>query len=256
MFSKVLSISFAVTMVLALGWYADSAQAQYVQDGMIGYWSFDASTIDGATIRDLSGNGNDATANFDLGIVDGKIGDALGFNFESGQYVDTGMMVTEEQYESLTMMAWAKPYTPHETFGSIMNCDDGGWDRGYGYRADTWEIQVGHGGDWLPGAMVDVNEWQHTVVIYTPTNVIFYKNGERFEFGDRTTPTTSVNTFIIGDDIPCGPNCSLNGAVDEVILYGRELSDDEVMANFTGGPSAVAPTDKLTSAWGRIKASR
>jgi len=255
MFAKTLTIFFAATIALGFALYTP-AQAQYVQDAMIGYWSFDASTIDGDTIIDVSGNGNDATINFGVNVVDGKIGDALEFDGESGHYVDTGLMITEEQYESLTMMAWAKPNVPHESWGSVMGCDDGGWDRGYGYRGDVWEIQVGHGGDWQPGATADIAEWQHTVLVYTPTNVIFYKNGERFEFGDRTTPTTSATPLLIGDDIPCGPNCSFPGAIDEVIIYGRALSDEEVMTNLTGGPSAVAPTDKLTSAWGRIKASK
>ena len=89
------------------------------------------------------------------------------FDGESGHYVDTGVMITEEHYESLTMMGWAKPSTPHEAWGSVMNCDDGGWDRGFGYRGDTWEIQVGHGGDWQAGAGdVDIDIWQHVVVIY------------------------------------------------------------------------------------------
>ena len=67
----------AVTVMLVLVCYV--AEAQYVQDGLLGYWSFDADTIDGKTVSDSSGNGNHAEANFDLEMVEGKIGDALLF---------------------------------------------------------------------------------------------------------------------------------------------------------------------------------
>ena len=174
----------------------------------------------------------------------------------SGHYVITELMVTEAQCASLTMMAWARPSKEHEAFGATMGCDDGGWDRGFGYRADVWEMQVGRGGEWQPGPTADINEWQHVVLAYTPTNVIFYKDGERFEFGERTTPTTSNNPFMIGDDIPCGPNCSFPGGIDEVLVYGRELTDAEVQQNFESEGAAVDSTDKLSLTWGAIKALR
>jgi hypothetical protein len=253
-FAKAFTIFFAATIALGFALYTP-VQAQYVQDGMIGYWSFDASTIDGDTIKDLSGNGNDGIINFDVKIVEGKIGDALEFDGVDNHYVDTGMMVTEEQYESLTMMAWAKPYMVDDYYTQIMGCDDGGWDRGYGYWADEWCIQVGHGGDWMPGDIVDIDEWQHTAVIYTPDNVYFYKDNQKSEFGKRTTPTTSANPLIIGGDIPCGP-CFVTGAIDEVMVYDHALTDAEIERNFNAKGFAVDAAGKLALTWGAIKASR
>ena len=154
------------------------------------------------------------------------------------------------------MMAWANPYRRHAAWGSVMNGDDGGWDRGYGYRLDEWEVQVGKGGDWQPGPKADFNEWQHTVVIYTPDEVIFYKDGDRFEFDDAV-PTVSNNTLIIGDDIPCGPVCTFPGAIDEVLVYGRALTDNEVQQNFRAkGGQAVDAIGKLALTWGSIKSER
>ena len=43
--------------------------------------------------------------------VKGKFGEALEFGNQNGHFVDTGLQITSKQYEELTMMAWAKPYT-------------------------------------------------------------------------------------------------------------------------------------------------
>ena len=253
MFAGKSSLFIMVAIMAVFAWY--QAEAQYVQNGLVGYWPFDSSTISGTTARDVVG-GHDGMINFPVKIVPGKVGDALEFPGENLASVVTDLMITEAQFASLTMMAWVKPAMPHDAWGQVMGCDDGGWDRGYGYRADDWEIQVGKGGEWQPGAKALIGEWRHTVCIYTPTNVIFYLNGERFEFGERTVPTTSVNPLMFGDDIPCGPNCSFPGPIDEILVYGRELSDAEVQQNFTSGPAAVRPADKLSLSWGAIKALR
>ena len=252
MFRRSLAKFVAVTVMLVLVCYV--AEAQYVQDGLLGYWSFDADTIDGKTVSDSSGNGNHAEANFDLEMVEGKIGDALLFGEVDGNRLTTELMVTEAQFESLTMMAWAKPNMVHPSWGSVMDCDDGGWDRGYGYRANNWEIQVGQGGEWQPGDEAEVDVWQHTVVIYTPTDVIWYHDGQRNEWGKRTVPTTSGNPLVIGGDVACGPTCVFHGPIDEVLVYGRELTDAEVTQNFEAEGAAVGSAGKLSLTWGAIKA--
>lgn len=256
MLSKNYTVFVAATIMLASSSYVDQAGAQYVKEDLLGYWSFDADTIAGDVIKDMSGNNNHGKINFPVKAVPGKVGGALEFDGGSSHYVATEVMITEEHFKSLTMMAWAKPYEAHGAWGSVMNADDGGWDRGFGYRADAWEIQVGHGGDWQPGELADLNVWQHTVLIYTPTNVIFYKNGKRFEFGKRTTPTTSSNPLIIGHGKPGCVSCAFPGAIDEVLLYGRELTDAEVQQNFKSEGFAVDAAGKLSLTWGAVKALR
>lgn len=252
MLCKSLSIFIMVVVVLTFTW---RTEAQYVKDGLIGYWPFDANTISGKTIEDVVGN-NDGVINFNVKLVEGKVGDALEFDGENDRYVATQLKISPAEYKELTMMAWAKPYRAHEAWCSVMNGDDGNWDRGYGYRLDTWEIQVGHGGDWQPGPIIEINKWQHTAVVYTVDNVIFYLNGERFDFGSPVTPGTSTQPLIIGDDIPCGPNCAFPGAIDEVLIYSRALSDAEVRQNFTATGTSVSSAGKLTTTWGEIKASK
>ena len=82
MFGKNLAIFVAVTVALTFACHA--AEAQYVKDGLLGYWPLDTDSISGDTIKDVSGNGNDGTINFPVKIVAGQVGDALEFDGENG----------------------------------------------------------------------------------------------------------------------------------------------------------------------------
>ena len=51
----------------------------------------------------------------------------------------------------------------------------------------------------------------------------------------------------------CG-NCGWLGAIDEVVIYQRDLSADEILLLMGKGPfAAVEPGGKLTATWGEIK---
>ncbi len=50
-----------------------------------------------------------------------------------------------------------------------------------------------------------------------------------------------------------------DGFIDEVAIYNRDLSEDEVAANFdaeANTATAVQPSDKLAHTWGAIKVSK
>jgi len=58
------------------------------------------------------------------------------------------------------------------------------------------------------------------------------------------------------------PRCGLEefppftGIIDEVSVYDRALSADEIQQSLAAEPSAVSPTEKLAGTWGEIRASR
>ena len=250
---KSFTMLFIASVIVAFAGYTSLASAQHVTDGLELYISFDADTCANDRCDDLAGN-HDAEFNFPIKHVPGQVNEAVEFDGENGHFALTNLLVNSNEFESVTMEAWGNPYEAHEAWGSLMNGDDGGWDRGYGYRNVLWEVQVGKGGDWQPGPEAVFNTWQHTVVIYTPDLVIFYWNGDRYEF-DEADPTESTQSLVIGDDIPCGPNCTFPGAIDEVRVYGRELTDAEVQQNYQGG-TAVESTGKIAVSWGEIKTLR
>jgi hypothetical protein len=263
MFNKNFALLVAVTILLTFAWLkwpslqvevaiTSEAEAQYVKEGLLGYWPFDVDTIKGETVKDVFGN-NDGTIKGAPKIVEGKVKEALEFNGAT-DYVSTNLLVSPKEYKELTMEAWAKPYIIPNDWDSVMNGDDGNWDRGFGLRGKKWEVQVGRAsGDWQPDTEVDLKEWQHLVAVYGVDKVVFYKNGERFDYHDAGTIAASVQPLVIGEDIPCG-NCYFQGAIDEVRVYGRALSENEVLKNFAAKGAAVEySTEKLSLTWGKIK---
>ena len=67
----------AVIFIAVIGIHRSvAARTVAVEDGLIGYWSFDKGTINGDTVMDLWGN-QDAQMIGDIQIVTGKIGEAI-----------------------------------------------------------------------------------------------------------------------------------------------------------------------------------
>ena len=150
-FHKSFTMLFIVSVVVAFSGYTSLAvcSTRYRWTGTL-YFIRCRYLLERCKCDDLAGN-HDAIFNFPIKHVPGQVNEAVEFDGINGHFAETNLLVNSNEFESLTMEAWANPYMEHEAFGAMMGGDDGGWDRGYGYRKDLWEIQVGKGGDWQPG---------------------------------------------------------------------------------------------------------
>ena len=53
MYNKILTITSVLTTIATFFVYANVAKAQFVTEGLVSYWSFEAETIEGKTVRDV-----------------------------------------------------------------------------------------------------------------------------------------------------------------------------------------------------------
>ena len=90
-----------IFMVLAAMW-ADTATAEIVKDGLVGYWTFDQENIVGDTVRDVVGN-NHGTMGGGPEIVAGKYGEAL--EFDGDDYVDIGDIEMDD-WPEISVSVW------------------------------------------------------------------------------------------------------------------------------------------------------
>ena len=75
--TKKVVLSLAAVLIAGLGiGIPVTAQTVVIEDGLIGYWSFDKDTVKGNTIEDIWGN-QDAEMIGKLQIVEGKFGEAV-----------------------------------------------------------------------------------------------------------------------------------------------------------------------------------
>ena len=248
----VLTVIFVLTAIV---WLADGVNGQIVEDGLIAHWTFDASDIEGETAKDVAG-GNDGAISGGPGIEAGKIGDAMRFDG-----VDDRVAITDEFMEgfaAFTVEAWAMPVDfPHDlkVFGGnkklALEIDPAEKKFRWAWRSVEGGWQAGI----LSSTVAEANTWYHLVATYDGSTQRLYVNGVE-EVSGVAGGTMNVNTDIItiGSYGPTHPGV-FSGLIDEVCIYDRALSVDEIQINYSA-PAAVSPVGNLAVTWGTVKTSK
>jgi len=257
-----LSMTLILTIVASLAWYANLAQANLVEDGLISYWSFNDSDIVGDTVKDLKGS-NDGTVAGDPEIVQGKVGEALYLDGD-GDHIDIpdapDLNTTSEE---LTICLWLsfKGTLPGNDWPCIMRKGhSSGQNYLFGLWAMTDEIYLTFTPPWQDrrsGLNVKQDDWSYAAmrVNAAADSVSFYVDGATSELalGHAALPTTDAD-IMIGGGIAADP-ADLHAVIDELCLYNRSLSDDELRQNqeATGLITAVKHVGKLSTTWATVK---
>jgi len=233
---KWLGMGLGIAIISAgfLVWSAD----QVKEKGLVGYWNFDEGK--GTVVKDSSGNGNNgeiAGAEW----VKGKVGNALEFNGEA--YVEIphskGFDLTQ-----LTIEMWIK--TPEEfEIASGWRClfskEAGGAVEGrdynfYTYSDDGIKVTQLHFSSAVFGATMfplpapyEPKTWHHVAITVDANgNHIYYSDGKKFAEAQGTPGEASGDyPVLIGK-----ADNFWNGVIDEVRLYNRALSPDEINAHY------------------------
>lgn len=208
-------------------------------DGLVGYWKFNGSDRPGAIVRDRSGNKNHGTVFGDPDHMRGIRNRA--FNFDGvDDYVDLGTVVGNfELTDSFSASAWIKP--------EVMN----GISRGIVTRipADTikgWHLKVtdlntirfvlrsgNYDVAWTDTSPLVAGQWYQVVGVWNGAEPKIYLNGVldsvRDAAGGLNTIGTAGHAYIGYDETTNG---YFDGAIDEVRIYNRALSDTEVAELF------------------------
>ena len=260
MFKKILPITFVMTLI-AIFMYADVAKTQQVvTDGLISYWTFDEADIDGKTAMDVFGK-NDGIINGESQIVLGKVGEALDFDGVD-DYVDCGDDASLKLKDAFSFEFFIYPRENTQNRHIISR---GIWNQG-GYWVQ--HSDPGHvGGIYLylhdvyldfiiPTGSSQLEVWQHFVITYDGTTVKSYKDGEFLNeaVAEGTIENIEGNFYIskyTGADMHY-----IDGIIDEVRVYKRAISQDEVESNMNAEGMAIESADKLAVTWGEMKVFR
>jgi len=109
------------------------------------------------------------------------------------------------------------------------------------------------------GFVPQLNTWYHIVGVYDGSNIIFYRNGVPLN-QTPATGTISANTGfqynLIGFDTSRGASSAFSGLIDEVRVYNRALSTEEIKRLYKIGattkvnvPRKDTLTDGLVGSW-------
>ena len=209
---------------------------------LVGWWTFDEG--EGTVAADLSGNGYDGTV-IDATWADGLNGSALDTTVG---YVDVPPEAwsTIEQYMTLALWVFGDPAAQPQSNVAVGAYEDPAANNSRVFSTHLpWSngnVYFDSGGSVAEGSYDRINkaaspeeyegEWRlWTFTKGDPCDVKIYLDGELWHSGTgMVRPMTGVTAFTIG----CAPNLATYyaGLIDDVKLYNRALTDEEVKASF------------------------
>ncbi len=251
-----------VFTLIALAWV--SIASADLLDGLVLYMPLDEGT--GKKITGLSENAFEGEIQGNAKWVDGKFGKALEFSASSDKvFIDDDPVFHIE--DEITQAAWINlnrlPSAHAIIFGTRSG---GGRNIGFGYGMNpSNNIKVWTNND--AGGFLDINDtktqlktgqWYYLAYTHTTDGsglVEIYVDGavsHSQKSNNPVGPAGAPNEVTIGT----WAGEAWPGIVDEVRLWNRALSPDEIKASMEMGPDellAVQPHGKLAASWGEIK---
>ncbi len=251
-------IAMTITAMLLL---AVSYTYALEQKDILVYYSFD--NIDGKTIRDESGNGNDAQLVNDGTLVDGQFGKAIHLNGGVVQLSPADDFVVPIGVNGeATLEAWfnMKSHSGHSGIVSIETIDAGCCEFRMMLNPSSnpfWD--AGHHKDKsLNNFTFDLDTWYHYVLVADGKEGKAYVDGEFI--GSHPENITfrkfeKAQIFVGAGEGPTSHPAE-DVIIDEVVIYSKALSADEVKASKelgVKGALAVEAEHKLALTWGQLK---
>lgn len=228
-------------------------------------WLFDEGS--GNVAKDYTGNGNDGNLINNPKWVDGKFGKALEFN-GTNSYVDVSApnglpkgsaARTVSLWFKWSEIKWPSPGVEIMGYGPNSNSTRlGMW---IGSSPHCLGIETCNFGVVFPWDG-DTN-WHHLVAAYPKGET----GADKFKIYfdgvlQKSEASGAIQNLNTGDSpltigvLPQAKVYYFNGIVDDVAIFGEELSEGDIKGIMKGGllkASAVSPSGKLATAWGKIK---
>jgi hypothetical protein len=217
---------------------AERREKLLADPGPLGYWSFEKFTA--SSVPDATGHG------FDLSIS-GKLTPAPGHVGQAGVFDGHSWLTSSERelfnLTNLTLSLWLKPDTIKGRHGLIGKRFAGAaapfvlslWDGSIDFEAcDTtgkWSY------NFHSPAAVKAGEWSHVAaVVQQGQGVTIYVNGQPVATKENAAERTmNMEPLVIGREAWAGVNmvhepCWYQGLLDEIKVFGRALTAEEVRA--------------------------
>ena len=275
--------AFLILALLGIAFLNNGYTAPIVTDGLVSYWTFDRRDITGDTVKDVWGE-NDGKIVGAPEIVDGQVREALAFD-GSDDYVDlTNLGGFGKRVGASTFEAWVKTGFKKDWTTLFKVLDQGcnmAWaidvnrsaKAGFPFAEDIVHYYLRQKSPAGCNAIaVEIafplsdDKWHHIVfgvVDAEQSDVAIYMDGERQEVivGDAKKLDTFI-PFVEPVYIGAANNRGkverfFPGVIDEVRIYDRPLTADEVSRNFESKIGlAVQASEKLTIVWAALKTVR
>jgi hypothetical protein len=225
-------------------WTFQTIPATPVTDpNLVGWWKMDDEG--GSMALDWSGFGHNGSLVGDPNWVDGYVGGAIeldGFD----DCVDVGNPDRLNLTTEVTLAAWIKPNTAANSADQSFVTKG---NNSYGLRqSNTNTLQFRLNETTVASSPVTSafnGQWHHLAGTFNGSQLLLYVDGAlQATTGFAGAVPTSVYAVNIGREA-VGNRFLYNGAIDEVRIYNRALTEDEIILAMRGDPlQAWAPTPR------------
>jgi len=213
-------------------------------EGLVAYYAFENDA------NDSSGNGFNGTIFGDPNFVEGIAGMALDFDGD-GDYIDCGNDPNFDITDKLTVATWVNIRSIPQAWSAVVNKGDSAWrisNNGtttgmhFGFENGTRGWQAANS-----ATQLNLSEWYHVCGVYdTSVGAKIYINGaEDGSNPDKEGITISTYNVWIGDNSQTSDRRYWDGLIDELKIYDRALSVDEVRY-LAGERAPVVPVHSYT----------
>ncbi|HCO92879.1 MAG TPA: hypothetical protein DIU00_02830, partial [Phycisphaerales bacterium] len=196
---------------------------------LIGWWKFDLGS--GNTALDWSGHENHGTLGGDPQWVEGIMDGALDLDFD---YVILDAAADDLTSRDFTLSAWIK--TTQDGEGNVFASNTGG-SHVLLFGVDNGNIYVDDGPDtnWPPA--VNDNQWHMITLVQSGTKILLYTDGIEVASITTSIDVTNETRWSIGQEWDgSSPSDFYLGMVDDVRMYNKALTPDEVAELMRGDP--------------------
>ena len=223
----------------------DAAVGAPAREGLVAYYAFEGA--DAALVADSSGNANNGTGR-DVARVAGRVGSGLSFNGRSS-VVTVPDAASLDLSRGMTLEAWVRPSSPtgwqtvvtKETSGNVV----------YGLFSSSDTSEVAGVVSFSPtqtivrAPQLTANAWAHLATAFDGSTLSLYVNG------DLASTVPAAGTILLSDGaLRIGGNDVwpewFAGIIDEVRVYNRALSRDEIRADMGAAGVPMPSSDAGT----------
>jgi len=216
----------------------------------VAYWSLDEGS--GNYTFDDSGNDNtghleNSTHGVPQWTTNCKYGSCLEFDGE-GDYINIQDSDSLDIQEYLTIGMWIKlniiGTTQFFVEKGLDDNDNYGFHMCYGDEL-SFEYHNGTGYNHYStadGTPINLkpNIWYHVAVVFNKTHVKFYRNGSEVHVDEANGDlSTNNNQLLIGKQNIVSSPRYFNGTIDEVKIWNRALSPEEINASYISSPMPI-----------------
>ena len=243
-------------LALLAGLRGGELEAQNLEDGLVSYWPLDE--VRGTKTPDVIGGYDMDLANLTAeDLVDGQTGRAFEFNFDRQTLLsrvhEPGEDLPANQHESWTLSIWAKLegtgqndlriFSEGNTANSNPLFNLGTHNGGASGQLDVYIRQDG----WptvnhihTEGEPFD-GDWHHIVFVQENGARSIYIDGEldELEIAEKPEGDWLVNNTSIGGILRSSASHWVNGVLDEVAIWKRALSAEEITEIQDNGMSSI-----------------